>query len=130
MLPFFIITNLVVFYYYNMIILQNTSDSQTFNFIPRSYTDGLTYAIKIINETTNKNVYNSTATSFTSVDYYYQHSDTFTLVEDNFYTIEITQSDNVIFRDKIYCTNQTISSYSINNDQYTVNSETNEFIVL
>ena len=113
-----------------MIILQKSSSEQTFNFIPRSYTEGTTYTIKINNETTNKEAYSSTATTFTSVDYYYQHSDTFTLVEDTFYTLEIKEGDNVIFRDKIYCTNQSVSTFSINNNQYTVNTENNEFIVL
>jgi len=113
-----------------MIILQESASSQTFSFIPRSYTDGVTYTIKITNETTNKEVYSSTATSFTEVDYYYQHSDTFTLKEDTYYTIEITASSEVIFRDKIFCTNQTVSTYSVNNSAYTVNSDDNEFILI
>ena len=37
-----------------MIVLQNSDSDQTFSFIPRSYEDGTTYAIKIKNETTNK----------------------------------------------------------------------------
>ena len=113
-----------------MIILEESASSQTFSFIPRSYTSGVTYTIKITNETTNKEVYDSTATSFTEVDYYYEYSDVFTLKEDTYYTIEITASNEVIFRDKIFCTNQTISTYSINNNAYTVNSDDNEFILI
>lgn len=113
-----------------MIVLQNSDSDQTFSFIPRSYEDGTTYAIKIKNETTNKLVYNSTSTSFTLVDYYYQHTDTFTLIEDTTYTLEIKAGSELIFRDKIFCTNQAVSSYSINNSAYTEHSQDNEFIVL
>ena len=86
--------------------------------------------IKINDETTNKEVFSQTTTSFTANDYYYQYSNTFTLVEDTFYTLEIKQGSNLIYRDKIFCTNQTISSYSVNNNEYTVHSTENEFIVL
>jgi len=113
-----------------MIVLQKSDSNQTFSFIPRSYVSGTTYTIKIVNETTNKEVYSDTATSFTSLDYYYQHTDTFTLVEDTMYTLEIKAGSELIFRDKIFCTNQTISSYSVNKNEYTQNSDDNEFIVL
>jgi len=113
-----------------MIVLQKSASDQTFSFIPRSYTSGTTYTIKIINETTNKEVYSDTTTSFTLVDYYYQHTDTFTLLEDTLYTLEITAGSDVIYRDKIFCTNQTVSSYSVNNNEYTEQSQDNEFIVL
>ena len=113
-----------------MIVLQKSASDQTFSFIPRSYTSGTTYTIKIINETTNKEVYSDTTTRFTLVDYYYQHTDTFTLLEDTLYTLEITAGSDVIYRDKIFCTNQTVSSYSVNNNEYTEQSQDNEFIVL
>ena len=114
-----------------MIILEQSSSSQTFNFIPRSYTTGLTYTIKINDETTNKEVFSQTTTSFTANDYYYQYSNTFTLVEDTFLHIrKLNKVVNLIYRDKIFCTNQTISSYSVNNNEYTVHSTDNEFIVL
>lgn len=113
-----------------MIVLQKSDSNQTFSFIPRSYTSGTTYTIVITNEVTNTEVYNDTATSFTAVDYYYQFTDTFTLVEDTTYTLEIKDGSSVIYRDKIFCTNQTVSSYSVNNGEYTTHSQDNEFIVL
>jgi capsular polysaccharide biosynthesis protein len=113
-----------------MIVLQKSASDQTFSFMPRSYTSGTTYTIKIINETTNKEVYSDTTTSFTLVKYYYQYTDTFTLLEDTLYTLEITAGSDVIYRDKIFCTNQTVSSYSVNNNAYTEQSQDNEFIVL
>jgi len=113
-----------------MIVLQKSTDNQTFSFIPRSYTSGTTYTIKLTNETTNTEAYSDTTTSFTAVDYYYQYTDTFTLVEDTYYTLEITAGSDLIYRDRIFCTNQTISDYSINNGAYTEHSQDNEFIVL
>ena len=113
-----------------MIVLQKSASDQTFSFIPRSYTQGTTYTIKITNEITNTEAYSSTATTFTANDYYYQHTDTFTLVEDTTYTLEITAGNDLIYRDKIFCTNQTVSSYSINDSAYTEHSQDNEFIVL
>lgn len=113
-----------------MIVLQKSTDSQTFSFIPRSYTAGTTYTIKLTNETTNTEAYNDTTTSFTALNYYYQYTDTFTLLEDTYYTLEITAGSDLIFRDKVFCTNQTVSSYSVNNGAYTEHSQDNEFIVL
>jgi len=113
-----------------MIVLQKSDSSQTFNFIPRSYTEGTTYTIKITNETTNTEVYSDTSTSFVSVDYYYQYSDTFSLKEDTMYNLEIKAGNELIFRDRIFCTNQNVFTYSVNNNQYTENSNDNDFIVL
>lgn len=113
-----------------MIILQKSNSSQTIRFIPRSYTDGNSYTIKIVNETTNKEVYSAVSTSFTSNDYYYEYSATFSLTEDTMYTLEITEGSDVIYRDKIFCTNQTVATYSVNNNVYTEHSQENEFIVL
>tara|TARA_R100000329_G_scaffold141649_1_gene124606 strand:- start:481 stop:822 length:342 start_codon:yes stop_codon:yes gene_type:complete len=113
-----------------MIVLQSSGSSQTFSFIPRSYTSGNTYTVKVNNESTNKEVFSATTTSFSAVDYYYQYSNTFTLVEDTFYTLEITEGSTLIFRDKIFCTNQTVSDFTVNQNQYTTNSTTNEFVFI
>lgn len=112
-----------------MIILQESGSSQTINFIPREYTQGTTYTVKIVNESTNAQVYNSNVTSFTENLYYHQHSDTFSLKEDTFYILTITSSE-IVFKDKIFCTNQTVSSYSVNDAEYTPHTTENEFIFL
>ena len=112
-----------------MIILQESGSSQTINFIPREYTQGTTYTVKIVNESSNAEVYNSNVTSFTENLYYHQHSDTFSLKEDTFYLLTITSSE-IVFKDKIFCTNQTVSSYSVNDAEYTPHTTENEFIFL
>ena len=53
-----------------MIILQESGSSQTINFIPREYTQGTTYNVKITNESSNSNVYNQDVTTFAENLYY------------------------------------------------------------
>ena len=113
-----------------MIILQSSTDSQTFSFIPREYTQGTTYTIKIKNESTNTEVFSSTETTFTAVDYYYQYSSVFTLVEDTMYMLEINNSSETVFKDKIFCTNQNVTTYNVHNNEFTENTVANDFIVL
>lgn len=113
-----------------MIVLQSSGSSQTFSFIPRTYTEGNTYTIKINNESSNKEVFSATSTSFAEVDYYRQYSNTFTLVENIFYNLEITEGGNLIYKDKIFCTNQTVSNYKINHNEYTTNTQNNEFVFI
>lgn len=113
-----------------MTILQSTTDSQTLNFIPREYTAGTTYTISIKDETTNTEVFTSTATTFTAVDYYLQYSSVFTLVENTMYMLEVKDGTNVTFKDKIFCTNQNVTTYSVNDNEYIKNTIANDFIVL
>ena len=113
-----------------MTILQSSTDSQTINFIPREYTAGTTYTVSIKDETTNKEVFSSTTTTFTALDYYYQYSSVFTLVENTMYMLEIKDGTNVTFKDKIFCTNQNVTTYTVNKDEYTENTIVNDFIVL
>ena len=113
-----------------MTILQSSTDSQTLNFIPREYTSGTTYTILIKDETTNKEVFSSTTTTFTALDYYFQYSSVFTLVENTMYMLKIKDGTNVIFKDKIFCTNQNVTTYSVNDNEYIKNTIANDFIVL
>lgn len=114
-----------------MIILQNIAANQTISFIPRAWADGSTYTVEIHNETTNKKVFNATSATFTELDYYNQYTTVFTgLTEDTMYNIIIKDGSNIIFKDKLFCTNQTVSTYSVNNNAYTEHSTDNEFILI
>ena len=84
----------------------------------------------IKDETTNTEVFTSTATAFTALDYYFQYSSVFTLVENTMYMLEIKDGTNVIFKDKIFCTNQNVTTYSVNDNEYIKNTIANDFIVL
>lgn len=113
-----------------MIILQETNNAQTIKVIPREYILNTTYAVNITSDSENKNVYSADFTNqFTADRYWHEFSSIFTnLEQDNFYTIKITSPTREVFRGRIFCTNQTISDYSVNSGQYTTTTSTNEFV--
>ena len=109
-----------------MIILTTENvDSQTIRFIPRSVDFN---SVKITDEQTNVTVTIDEYT-FAAGDYLSSLTSIFELKENHFYIIEIKNNSEVIFRDKIFCTDQSTSSFSVNNAQYTSNNTTNTFIV-
>ena len=114
-----------------MIILTTSASVQELKVIPREYTTTTTYTVSITSDSENKNVYTNNFTDqFTSDKYWYQFTDAFpNLEQDNFYTLRITKPSSIdVFRGRIFCTNQTISSYSVNAGEYTTTTSTNEFI--
>ena len=116
-----------------MIILQESVSVQTWKFIPRSYTMD-SYDIISVEGVTN---YISTGTR---VDHngnsdteglYLSITDTIALEEDKQYTLVVKNGSDVIYKDMIFCTNQTVSSYSINNNEYTEPTQTdNDYIII
>ena len=111
-----------------MIILKESSLLQTIKFIPREFTSGNSYNITIVNESTNSEVYNQDTTEISEGLYYNEYSDIFNLKQDVFYSIKIKDTD-IVFKDKIFCTNQTnLPEYSINDGEYVSNETDNEFI--
>lgn len=108
-----------------MIVLTSDLTPQTFNFIPRSAAFDL---VEITDELTNKTVVIDTYT-FTQGDYISTFEAEFNLVENHFYILTIKNASDTIYKDKIFCTNQSLVTFSVNNGQYVSNSTTNEFIV-
>ena len=103
-----------------MITLQESGNSQTVSFIPRSYNSSNTYTIDIVSESENKSIYNATTSTFNPVKYYHQYTAVFSnLKQDNYYMLTISEGSNVVFKDKIFCTNQVVQDYTVNNNQYT-----------
>lgn len=91
------------------------------NFIPREEISGSkTYKLVVKSEGENKVIFTDSTATFAELDYYYRYSTTQALVENNYYTITITNiTDNtIIFKDKMYCTDQTLSDYQISNGVY------------
>jgi hypothetical protein len=108
-----------------MIVLQETNDPQTFSFIPRSDSyDGLF----LTDDQTNVEV-EVTISSNTIGDYINTITATFNLTQGHFYNLVVKDGSDVVYKDKVFCTNQPIVSFSVNNGQYTSNSTTNDFIV-
>lgn len=113
-----------------MIVLQESASAQNLDFIPRSFTSGNTYNVTIVNEQTNTEVYNQDVTSITENLYYNRLNAIFDVKQDNFYMVTVKEGSDVVFKDKIFCTNQTISDFTVNDSQYTQQDTTNEFIFI
>ena len=108
-----------------MIILLESVLSQTFKFIPRSLEAD---SMVIEDDAENTSV---TIDITPSVDrYYLSVSEVLTLVEGRFYTIKVLNGLDVVYKDKIFCTNQTVSSYSINDNEYVQHSTNNDFVII
>jgi hypothetical protein len=107
-----------------MIILREQEEVQSLKFIPRTY---CATSIVLVNEMTNES---TTITSdFYKDGYYLYTTATFDLKEGNFYTLSILNDTDVVYKDKIFCTNQVIANFSINDGQYVANQTTNDYIV-
>ena len=113
-----------------MIVLQESASAQNLDFIPRSFTSGNTYNVTIVNEQTNTEVYNQDVTSITENLYYNRLNAIFNVKQDNFYMVTVKAGSDVVFKDKIFCTNQTISDFTVNDSQYTQQNTINEFIFI
>ena len=107
-----------------MIILKNDTNPQTFKFIPRKSYDSMFIRDEMTNTETQV-----TITLAGNNPYYHEITATFSLLEDRFYNLTLKLGSEVVYKDRIFCTNQNISEYSINKDEYTENNSTNDFII-
>ena len=109
----------------SMIILLESVLSQTFKFIPRSLD-----ADSMVIEDDAENTSVTIDITPTIDRYYLSVSEVLTLVEGRFYTIKVLNGLDVVYKDKIFCTNQTVSSYSINDNEYVQHSTNNDFVII
>ena len=138
-----------------MIVLTTTTAQQTFEIIPREYATDATICIR--DESTNEEIcvlttgaeWNTNTLQWQLANYDWEDEAgivitndlmyitiNLNLVESRFYDIKISNvSGTVIFRDKIFCTDQTIDQatnnyYDMNLGQYTINtSGNNDYII-
>jgi hypothetical protein len=115
-----------------MIVLTPSGSQQTFNYIPRVLGNAVNEqpaTMIITDEQTNTSV--STQAHYSGYgDYVNAIAHTFSLIEGHFYTLELkNSSNNIIYKDRIFCTAQPLVTFSVNNNQYVSNSTTNDFIV-
>jgi hypothetical protein len=117
----------------------SVSQTQTFKYIPRVYAiETLTYTVT--DEQTNKSETITASTTVDSNKNYLTASMTFgssnaPFREAHFYTLEVKKSDDtLVYKDKLFCTNQTPvtqSKYNVNKDVYETNdTHNNDYIVL
>lgn len=115
-----------------MIVLTPSGSTQSFYYVPRVFAQGgnaQPATMIITDEQTNTSV---STQSFTQSqgDYVYLIQHIFSLIEGHFYTLELKNSSNeIIYKDRIFCTAQPLVTFSVNNNQYVSNSTTNDFIV-
>ena len=108
-----------------MIVLTPSGSPQTFSFIPRDNTFNV---MELTDDQTNITVAVA-ITSSTVGDYINTITATFGLIEGHFYNLVLRVGTNIIYKDRIFCTAQSLVTFSVNNNQYVSNSTLNEFIV-
>ena len=104
-----------------MQILTSTG-TRLIKFIPREAIDvAKTYKLTIKSDSTKDTVLTDTNASFSSSTYYSTYSTTQALTTANFYMLEITNmtDSKIIFRDKIFCTDQTVTEFEITDGLFT-----------
>jgi hypothetical protein len=106
----------------------------TINFILREDISGSkTYSLKITSENKNKVIFTDSDARFSAGfggSFYDTYVISQALVEGAFYMVEIqnTTDNRIIFRDKIFCTNQASSTYEMTSGIYTQhNTGDNEY---
>jgi len=110
-----------------MKILTTSASAQTLKIIPREYQANIDVILR--DNSTNESTTYAVATS-TSGDYM-TFNLTLALVENRFYDMTCKFGSNVIYKDKIFCTDQVIADYTVNEGQYTTeNSYNNDYIIL
>lgn len=107
-----------------MIVLTTSTSAQTFSFIPR----GSFNTMIVTDDQTNTPV-TIAITSQTIGDYVNTITASFALKEGHFYDLVLKQGTDIVYKDRIFCTDQNIVSFSVNNGQYTSNTTSNTFIV-
>lgn len=102
-----------------MIILKESALAQEVKFIPtRLATANKLY---LRNESTNVEVeYSITCTA---ESFYLKFSKVVALEEGHFYTMTIKNNTDLVYLDKVFCTNQDIDTYSVNKDEYVAHNQ-------
>ena len=119
-----------------MVLATTATTAQTFNVIPRDY-DLTAFIMTIRDDSTNVSVsYNVTGASVSGNYVTFQNTFSPVLVENHFYDFKLVAGTSVIFKDRLFCTDQTVNQisndyYKLNEGQFTSdNSFNNEYIVI
>ncbi len=112
-----------------MKILQESGASQTFSFIPREYPALIDYTLT--DKMLNKSVSDTKITA-TQTGAYLRITEVFVLKDDRYYNISIFKTDGtLIYRGSIFCTSQTIDTFTTNEGVYTEDeTKDNEYAVI
>tara|TARA_R100000900_G_scaffold58259_1_gene47098 strand:- start:4602 stop:4967 length:366 start_codon:yes stop_codon:yes gene_type:complete len=121
-----------------MIHLTTSASSQTLNIIPRSYAGTVSMILR--DDSTNTSTTYSSISTTTNKNYLVISKVLSpVLVEGRFYDLTVKDGASIIYKDKIFCTDQTINQsnndyYSVNDGSYTVPTGTdaydNDYIII
>ena len=111
-----------------MNILTTSASSQNLVIIPRSFPASV--VVKLTNESTNT-TQQQTRTP-TSANGYMTIAAAWTLEEANFYLFEVFSGSSLIYRGRVFCTNQTnFEKYTVNSGVYTQETAgDNTFVII
>ncbi len=137
MIPFFFIyiiythKKYFLLLYTNMKVLTTSTNPQTIKVIPRVYVASVTLKLRddSTNEVTTASVNTVTDKDYLSLSY------AFNLKEGRYYDLTLLDGSDVIYLDRVFCTDQTINQdtndyYSVNKNEYVSKSGNNDYIVL
>ena len=102
-----------------MIHLTTSASAQTLKIIPRSYASSVSMILRD-DSTNTSTTYSSISTSTDKNYLVVSQALSPVLVEGRFYDLTIKEGSNVIYKDKVFCTDQTISSFTVNSSEYTI----------
>ena len=115
-----------------MIKLTSSTDAQPIKIIPRSYATNVSLIFR--DDSTNTSVtYTSSATTNKN---HLVISQALALKEGRFYDLTIKEGTSVIYKDKVFCTDQTVDQdtnnyYTVNQGEYTTETTyDNDYIIL
>ncbi len=133
MLPFFFCNYFNYLRYIDMKILTTSTSNQTIKVVPREYVT--TASLVLRDDSTDTET--TTSVSPSQVGDYLQITNAYTLVESRFYDLTLKNSGgSVIYKDKIFCTDQTVNQtsnnyYSVNDSVFTTDtSYDDDYIIL
>lgn len=101
--------------------------------IPRNYLSSQTLTVALRDEQTNDSfTYTPESTIFNFYDLVSVSIILPCLYENGFFEMTIRNNlDQIIYKDRVFCTSQNLNTYSINNGAYnTLNTNNNDYIVL
>jgi len=118
--PFFYANTFGHFRYKDMIKVLPTTLQQSIDILPRAYSDSEDISLVVTEDGTRK------TQTISSVPYavsgnFLRLQCTFTiLTNENLYSIEVKQGNNLLYRDKLYCTSQTSTTtpHTLNSGKY------------
>jgi hypothetical protein len=116
-----------------MTVLNQDDTIQTLILIPRNYIDGDTLTLIVRDEQTNLSYTYSIIEVYPNVnDLVYATAEITCLKESSYFEYKITnQRSEIIYKDRIFSTNQSKDVYSINQGNYNaLNTSNNDYIII